>query len=100
MKVKIESDGFKIWTPLQEHAEEKIKKITELNPLSVQLLLKESDGEQNNKKAEINVRIKGNEFYAENISDTFENSINKVVSKARKQMLKVKDKKTEKKRVV
>lgn len=96
MKVKITSDGFKMWAPLQTHAEEKIKKVTELSPLSVELLLKESDGEHNNKKAEINVKIKGHDFFAESTSDTFENSINKVVSKARKQMLKVKDKKNEK----
>ena len=93
MKVKIETDGFKIWKPLQDHAEEKIKKITELHPLTVELLLKESDGEFTNKKSEIRVKIKGHEFFAENVSDTFENSINKVISKVRKQMLKTKDKK-------
>ena len=95
MKVIIESDGFKIWEPLQEHAEEKLQKIKDLQPLSIELLLKESESEYGDKKAEILVKIKGHEIYAEYNSHKFEGSINKVVSKARKQLIRLKDKKKE-----
>ena len=95
MKVIIKSDGFKIWEPLQEHAKEKLEKLKELQPLSIELLLKESDGEHTNKKAEILVKVKGHEMFAEYVSETFEHSINKVISKARKQLIKFKDKKKE-----
>lgn len=93
MITRIESDGFIIGNPLHQFAENKLKKILNFNPISVHLLLKESDGKYNNKKAEINVKIGNSDFYAENISDTFENSINGVISKVKKQIIKSKEKK-------
>ena len=78
---------------MRDHAEEKLQKIKEFQPTSIELLLKESDGEHTNKNASIKIHISGQEIFAEDTTTNFETSINKVVSKARKQIIKVRDKK-------
>lgn len=89
MNTQINAINFNMWKPLEEFAEEKIKKITELEPLSINLNLKDENlPNKKDKKAELIVKIKGSELFAESMSDNFQKSIKSVVTKMRKQMLK------------
>lgn len=89
MNTQINDINFNMWKPLEEFAEEKIKKISELEPLSITLNLKdENTPNKIDKKAELIVKIKGTELFAESVSENFEKSIKSVITKMRKQMLK------------
>jgi len=89
----IEADNFKIRDSLKEHANEKLEKLKDFLPTSVRLLLKKENCDNNNKKAELVVKLPGFEFFAESSTNSFEKSITKVINKVKKQIIKAKEKK-------
>jgi len=92
MNKSIKSTNFNIREDLKEHSENKIDSLSIFEPISTDLLLKLENSDNENKKAELDVKLKGHTFFAEHTSESFEKSINKVVSKVRKQMVKHKEK--------
>jgi putative sigma-54 modulation protein len=95
MNIKIASLRFKADRKLEKFIHDKVEKLAKMHEsiIGADVTLKLENCENNeNKTAEIRVKIKGNDAIASKTSSSFEESVNVVVEALKKQLLKVKDK--------
>ncbi len=95
MKININSVRFKADKKLESFINEKVGKLSEIydGVIGGEVTLKLNNNEkQNNKIAEIRLRISGNDLFAKKQSKSFEESTDVAVEALRKQLTKHKEK--------
>jgi ribosomal subunit interface protein len=95
MNIKIASLHFKADQKLENFINDKVGKLIKVHEgiigTDVTLKLENCEGNEN-KTAEIRVKIRGNDAIASKTSASFEESVDIVIEALKKQLLKVKDK--------
>lgn len=94
MNVKITSLHFKADRKLEQLINSKIEKLLKVHEgiIGADVTLKLENCESNeNKTAEIRVKVKGNDAIASKTSSSFEESVDVVVEALKKQLLKIKE---------
>src|SRR5574344_652677 len=95
MDIKISSLHFKADKKLEDFITEKVNKLSKLHDgiIGSDVVLKVDNSDNNeNKTAEIRVKIKGNDVLASKTSKSFEESTDLAVEALKKQLVKVKEK--------
>lgn len=99
MDIKIHAIHFDISSQLEAHVDKKVSKLEKLSDdiTSVDVFLKVVKAEAvSNKEAEIKLNALGTQFFAAKVTDTFEESIDTAVEAIEKQIIKFKEKSSEK----
>jgi putative sigma-54 modulation protein len=100
MEIAIHSIHFEASRKLEDFIQKKVSRLAKFNDsiVSADVTLKVVKPETAaNKDASIKILAPGNEFFAQEIADTFEESIDRCVEKLERQVLKYKEKKISKK---
>jgi len=95
MNIKIASLHFKTDQKLENFINDKLEKLSKVHEgiIGADVTLKLENCENNeNKTAEIRVKIRGNDAIASKTSASFEESVDVVIECLKKQLIKVKDK--------
>ncbi len=95
MNIKITSLHFKADKKLEDFIHEKLGKIEKLSDsiIGADVILKiENTDKPENKRAEIRLKIKGNDLHAEKTSNSFEAATDLTIEAIRKQLTKSKEK--------
>ena len=95
MEIKINGIGFSVNPVLVEFIENKLSKLSKYYDgiVGVDVILKlEKDDKLENKLAEINIAIKGNDVFAKKNAKTFEEAIDELYDVLKRQLIKVKEK--------
>jgi len=95
MKVKITSVHFKTDSKLDEFIQEKVSRLAGFYEgiLSSEVILRlDNNDKQENKIAEIKLKVRGNDLFAKKQCKTFEEAIDDSVEALRKQVNKYKEK--------
>jgi putative sigma-54 modulation protein len=101
MEILIKTIHFEASEKLEAFIQKKVKRLEKFNDsiLSADVTLKVVKPETNsNKEASIKVFARGKDFFAEEVSDTFEESVDKCVEKLERQVVKSKEKVISKKK--
>jgi putative sigma-54 modulation protein len=100
MEIAIHSIHFEASQKLEEFIQRKVNRLEKFNDgiVSADVILKVVKPETAvNKDASIKILAPGHEFFAQEVADTFEESIDKCVVKLERQVVKSKEKKISKK---
>lgn len=100
MEIAIHSIHFEASQKLEGFIQKKVNRLAKFNDsiVSADVILKVVKPETAaNKDASIKILAPGNEFFAQEIADTFEKAIDKCVEKLERQVVKSKEKKISKK---
>lgn len=95
MKILIQTPGFKASKKLQNLVTEKLDKLSELYPriLEARVVLRlDKSEDQKNKICEVIIVIRGNDLFASRKTESFEESLSKVVTALKRQLSVAKDK--------
>ena len=96
MEIKIQAIHFEATQKLEAFIQKKVNRLSKFNDgiLSADVVLKVVKPETNaNKDASVKLTAPGNDFFAQEIANTFEEAIDKCVEKLERQVLKAKEKK-------
>ncbi len=95
MDIRIQTIHFDASQQLEDFIQKKVSKLDKYHDgiLSVEVVLKVVKPETaNNKNASLKVSVSGQDFFAEKISDSFEESIAETTEAVEKQIVKFKEK--------
>ncbi len=95
MEIRIQTIHFDASQQLEEYVQKKVSKLEKYHEgiLSVEVVLKVVKPETaNNKESSVKVIVAGQDFYADKICDSFEESIAECMEALEKQLLKSKEK--------
>ena len=98
MEVKINPVGFSASAQLEEFVQKKLSKLDKYHDgiLGVDVTLKlEKDDNLENKVAEINVGIKGQDVFAKKHARKFEEAVDELYDVIKRQLVKIKEKERE-----
>ena len=98
MDIKINAVGFSASAQLEDFIQKKIAKLEKYNDaiLGVEVALKlEKDDNLENKVAEVNVSIKGQDVFAKKNAKKFEEAIDELYDVINRQLVKIKEKERE-----
>lgn len=98
MDIKINAVGFSASAQLEDFIQKKIAKLEKYNDaiLGVEVALKlEKDDNLENKVAEVNVSIKGQDVFAKKNAKKFEEAIDELYDVIKRQLVKIKEKERE-----
>lgn len=98
MDIKINAVGFSASAQLEDFIQKKLAKLEKYNDaiLSVEVTLKlEKDDNLENKVAEVNVSIKGQDVFAKKNAKKFEEAIDELYDVIKRQLVKIKEKERE-----
>ncbi len=98
MDIKINAVGFSASAQLEDFIQKKLAKLEKYNDaiLSVEVALKlEKDDNLENKVAEVNVSIKGQDVFAKKNAKKFEEAIDELYDVIKRQLVKIKEKERE-----
>ena len=98
MDIKINAVGFSASAQLEDFIQKKLTKLEKYNDaiLSVEVALKlEKDDNLENKVAEVNVSIKGQDVFAKKNAKKFEEAIDELYDVIKRQLVKIKEKERE-----
>ena len=98
MDIKINAVGFSASAQLEDFIQKKLDKLEKYNDaiLSVEVALKlEKDDNLENKVAEVNVSIKGQDVFAKKNAKKFEEAIDELYDVIKRQLVKIKEKERE-----
>jgi putative sigma-54 modulation protein len=100
MEIAIHSIHFEVSQKLETFIQRKVSRLSKFNDqvsladVTLKVVKPETS---TNKDASVKLLAPGHEFFAQEISDSFEESIDKCVNKLERQIVKVKEKKISKK---
>jgi putative sigma-54 modulation protein len=100
MEITIHSTHFEASKQLEAFIQKKVSRLAKFNDgvLLADVTLKVVKPEANtNKDAAVKLFVPGHEFFAQEIADTFEESIDRCVEKLERQVVKVKEKQSQRK---
>lgn len=95
MDIKIQAIRFDVSQQLEDFVQKKVAKLDRFHDgiLSTEVVLKVIKPETaNNKNASLKVSVSGQDFFAEKLSDSFEESVAEAVEAIEKQIVKFKEK--------
>ena len=95
MDIKIQAIRFDVSQQLEEFIQKKVTKLDRFHDgiLSTEVVLKVIKPETaNNKNASLKVSVSGQDFFAEKLSDSFEESVAGAIEAVEKQLTKFKEK--------
>ncbi len=98
MDIKINAVGFSASAQLEDFIQKKLAKLEKYNDaiLGVEVALKlEKDDNLENKVAEVNVSIKGQDVFAKKNAKKFEEAIDELYDVIKRQLVKIKEKERE-----
>lgn len=98
MDIKINAVGFSASAQLEDFIQKKLAKLEKYNDaiLSVEVALKlEKDDNLENKVAEVNASIKGQDVFAKKNAKKFEEAIDELYDVIKRQLVKIKEKERE-----
>ncbi len=98
MDIKINAVGFSASTQLEDFIQKKLTRLEKYNDaiLGVDVALKlEKDDNLENKVAEVNVSIKGQDVFAKKNAKKFEEAIDELYDVIKRQLVKIKEKERE-----
>lgn len=100
MEITIQAIHFEASQQLETFIRKKVSRLSKFNDdvFSADVVLKVVKPEANkNKDASVKVLVPGNEFFVQEIADTFEESVDKCVDKLERLIVKFKEKQSSKK---
>lgn len=98
MDIKINAVGFSASAQLEDFIQKKLTRLEKYNDaiLSMDVALKlEKDDNLENKVAEVNVNIKGQDVFAKKNAKKFEEAIDELYDVIKRQLVKIKEKERE-----
>lgn len=89
MKILIQTPGFKASKKLQKLVTDKLEKLSELYPKILEgrvVLRLDKSEDQKNKICEVIIGIRGNDLFASRQTESFEESLSKVITALKRQL--------------